>query len=65
MNGWGSSGGGLRQAPYGRLIVGSGAVEVEETLESLRASGNNNTATLNSNYMVVPKNVNILPILKY
>jgi len=38
-DGWGTAGGGLNSAVSGRLIVGSGNTEIDETLESLRSAG--------------------------
>lgn len=64
ITGYGTSG--LSPGPSvsvssGRLVVGSGAVEISETLESLRAAGN--TVTLTGD--VRPVNVALLTCIKY
>lgn len=45
-DGWGTTGGNLGSVTRGRMVVGSGNSEVSETLESLRAAGNNQTFSL-------------------
>ena len=52
--GWGTSGGALGTVTAGKIVVGSGAKEGSEALESLRSSGSNRTV---SSSTVQPKAV--------
>lgn len=49
-DGWGSTGGNLGSATAGRLIVGSGNAENAESLESLRAAGQNQSISGNHSH---------------
>lgn len=49
-DGWGTSGGVIGSAPSGRLIVGSGATEIGEALESIRAAANNRSISSTHNH---------------
>jgi phage-related tail fiber protein len=61
-DGWGTSGGGLGSAPSGQIIVGSGGTEIAETLESIRASGNDREVTPGDTR---PRNIALLYCIKY
>lgn len=60
-DGWGTYGSRLGSATAGRLIVGSGESEAAEYLESLRASGGDQTLTGD----IRPRNVALLACIKY
>lgn len=61
-DGWGTAGIGLGAAASGRLIVGSGAAEYGEFLESLREAGGDHTMSAGDTR---PRNVALLACIRY
>ncbi|MBS7660554.1 tail fiber protein [Pseudomonas lalucatii] len=64
-DGWGTTGSAPQPSVSvlaGRLVVGSGGGEIAETLESLRAAGNNVTPSAGDNR---PRNIALLACIKY
>ena len=61
-DGWGTTGGALGTATSGRLLVGSGATEYREGLESIRASGSDRTLNANETR---PRNLALMYCVKY
>jgi len=61
-DGWGTTGGALGSATSGRLLVGSGQAEINEGLESIRASGGDRDVTAGD---ARPRNIALLYCIKY
>jgi hypothetical protein len=61
-DGWGTDGEAPGTIPAGRLLVGSGLPEIEETLESIRAARADNTLNFLENH---PRNVAMMACIYY
>lgn len=61
-DGWGKTGGAPGSITSGRLVVGSGAVEIREALESIRSAGDDLTLTAGNTR---PRNMALLACIKF